>query len=261
GKAENTIILYLGDHGAQFSRGKCSNYEAALRVPLIIKWPGHATPGIRKSDLVSVIDLLPTLLDVSGIDIPELLPRKSLIPLLLNKKDATGHDYIFADGSGSAAFFYFPKRSVRDSRYKLIYNLLQDRENPKFMQYAEQMGAHFAGGTKLSEIESASLEVQRAYQTWRTPPTYELYDLQEDPLEFNNLSSNPQYGDIMGSLINELNKWQTDTGDPLADPEKLARYTREVDSVANSYSRNSYARDPEFQWKYPGYFYENDTPE
>ena len=48
GKAENTIILYLGDHGAQFSRGKCSNYEAALRVPFIIKWPGEASSWPRR---------------------------------------------------------------------------------------------------------------------------------------------------------------------------------------------------------------------
>jgi len=62
GKAENTVILYLGDHGAQFSRGKCSNYEAALRIPLILKWHGKAKPGLRTEELASTIDLLPTIL-------------------------------------------------------------------------------------------------------------------------------------------------------------------------------------------------------
>ena len=255
GKADQTIVLYMGDHGAQFSRGKCSNYEAALRIPFIVHWPGKPGNGRRTSELVSVIDLLPTILDVTGVQIPATLPGKSLVPLLINEENALGHEYIFADGSGSAAFFYFPKRSVRDDRYKLIYNMLEGRENPKFMQYAEQLGAHFAGGTKISEIESSSPEVQRAYKTWRFPPTYELYDLHEDPLEFNDLSSNPDYEDILKHLIETLANWQKETSDPLADPEKLLRYTREMDSVVMAYDRNSYARDPEFQWKYPEYLY------
>ena len=261
GKAENTIILYMGDHGAQFSRGKCSNYEAALRVPFIIKWPGVSEKGSRKADLVSMVDLLPTILDMCGMEIPAPLPGLSLLPLLSGAEDAAGHEYIFADGSGSAAFFYFPKRSVRGERYKLIHNLLQDRENPKFRYYAEQLGVHFAGGTKQSELDSADQHIQEAYQTWRQPPEYELYDLQEDPLEFKNLSSNPEYRDIKEKLISELKKWQTDTHDPLADPLKLARYTREVDSILNVYENNDYARDSSFSWQYPEYFYEVESPE
>ena len=261
GKSENTIILYLGDHGAQFSRGKCSNYEAALRVPFIIRWPGITTHGSRKTDLVSMIDLLPTILDMCGIEIPGQLPGLTLLPLLTGEEDATGHEYIFADGSGSAAFFYFPKRSVRGERYKLIHNPLQDRENPKFRYYAEQLGVHFAGGTKLSELDSADQRIQQAYQTWRKPPVYELYDLQEDSLEFNDLSSNPEYRDIMEKLIAALKKWQADTHDPLADPLKLARYTREVDSIVKVYENNAYARDSSFSWQYPEYFYEEDRAE
>ena len=254
-KADNTIILYLGDHGAQFSRGKSSNYEAALKVPFIIKWPGTTTRGTRRRDLVSMIDLLPTILDVCGIELPDDLPGISLVPLLANEEGAEGHEYIFADGSGSAAFFYFPKRSARDDHYKLIHNPIQDRENPMFEWYAYQMNPHFAGGTKLSEIESSSPEVQRAYQTWRKPPEYELYDLEEDPLEFHNLSADPDYQDIKATLIIALEDWQKETDDPLADPVKLARYTAEVDSVARAYEGNAYARDPEFEWKYPDYFY------
>ena len=256
GKAENTVILYLGDHGAQFSRGKCSNYEAALRVPLLVKWPGKAKPGFRTEELVSTIDLLPTILDICGIKTPAGLPGKTLAPLLIEKRGAAGHEYIYADGSGSAAFFYFPKRSVRDKRYKLIHNPLRDRENPKFYFYAEQKGGAFAGGTKISEIDSAGPEIQQVYQTWRMPPKYELYDLEKDPLEFNNLSANPEYKEIMAGLIEVLEKWQKDTKDPMADPVKLARYTREVDSISKAYEYNSYARDPSFEWKYPQYFYD-----
>jgi N-sulfoglucosamine sulfohydrolase len=107
----------------------------------------------------------------------------------------------------------------------------------------------------VSEIDSAGPIVQQAYETWRKPPEYELYDLQEDPLEFNNLSDDPAYDEIMAGLIQALEDWQRETKDPLADPLKLARYTREVDSVYEKYG-TAYAKDPEFEWKYPDYFFE-----
>jgi N-sulfoglucosamine sulfohydrolase len=88
------------------------------------------------------------------------------------------------------------------------------------------------------------------------PPEYELYDLKEDPLEFNNLSADPDYKEIMAGLIGVLEKWQKDTKDPMADPEKLAKYTKEVDAVLRKYEYTAYAKDPSFEWKYPEYFFE-----
>lgn len=253
GKADNTFVMYLGDHGAQFSRGKTSNYEGGLKVPFIVKWPDVVKNKSRKAELISSVDIVPTLLEVAGTDVPGDLPGLSLVPLL---KGGTPdwRQYVFADGLGSAAHFYYPRRSVRGERYKLIHNLLQDRDNPKVDFYATHVNGHFDGGTEYAEIDQSSSRVQKAYQTWRRPPEFELYDLSNDPWEFNELSSNPEYADELSRLKEVLKNWQSTTSDPLADPEKLHKITSEVQSIIEKYEGRSYAKDKDFEWKYPEYF-------
>ena len=253
GKYKNTLIIYLGDHGPQFSRGKCSNYEAGLHVPLIMKWPEKSKRSIRSDELVSMVDLVPTHLDAANQKIPSTLPGNSLMPFLLDPRSANGHQYIYADGTGSAAFFYYPKRSIRNDRFKLIHNLLPERENPIFRFYADQSG-FFSGGTSVKEIKSFSGKIQKAYEVWREPPEYELYDLKNDPYEFINIAGNSQYQDVFSKLKEELSKWQKRTKDPLSDPEILRRLTKEVDSVNKHYKDAAYRNDPEFKWRYPDYF-------
>lgn len=254
GKAAETLIVYLGDHGAQFSRAKCSNYEAGLRVSFIMRWDGKIARGRRSEELISTIDLMPTLLDAAGSEVPEELPGYSLLPLAKGEKDSLPREYIFAGGTGSAAFFYFPRRSVRDDRFKLIANLLQDRENPKFHYYATHFNQHFAGGTTIEEIADAPAFVQAAYKCWKSPPPYELYDLKEDPHEFYDLSGNPAYQPVVNRLKSALANWQMETRDPLRGKHTLNRFTTEVDSIMERYPDGGYSQDPGFAWNYHRYF-------
>lgn len=252
GIAENTIIIYLGDHGAQFSRGKCSNYEAALKVPFIMHWPGKIGEGLKNDNLISTIDLLPTILELIGMEKPVSLPGESLMPLVKNEK-VEWAEYVFAGGAGSAPFFTYPRRSVRDFRFKLIHNLNYFEENPKFNFYIGRQG-HFRAGTNLEEIADLSTEMKRVYDTWRNPPEFELYDLQSDPLEFNNLSENPEYKAELVRLQKVLKQWKIDTNDPFNDPEKLQRYNREMEETLEKYENMGYRKDPNFKWKYVDYF-------
>ena len=81
GKSENTLVIYIGDHGAQFSRGKATCYEGGLRIPFIVRWPGTVRAGLVRENLVSTIDILPTILDAVGVDNMRSLPGMSLLPL------------------------------------------------------------------------------------------------------------------------------------------------------------------------------------
>lgn len=257
GKADNTLIIYLGDHGAQFSRGKTTNYEGGLKIPLIISWPGNMQKDQRRMELISTIDLFPTMLEAAGITPPDDLPGFSLLPIIKGDNIKEWREYLFAGGAGCAVQFYYPKRSVRDNRYKLINNLAQDRENPVYRYYLEQLGVHFAAGTNKEEVEQAANEVKQAYETWRIGPEYELYDLLTDPNEFRNLAGDPAYTDILERLKDALLRWQTETQDPFADPLKFEMYRNEVDSIMAKYKGTGYTKDPEFEWKYPEYFYRN----
>lgn len=79
GHADNTLVIYLGDHGAQFPRGKLASYESGLHVPLILRWPKKIPAGQVNDELVSTVDLLPTVLAAAGIQLPTNLPGHSLL--------------------------------------------------------------------------------------------------------------------------------------------------------------------------------------
>jgi N-sulfoglucosamine sulfohydrolase len=98
GAESNTIIIYMGDHGPAYPHGKMTPYHLGLHIPLIIRLPG-AKPLVS-NELVSELDLLPTLLDLLGVRYDSPLHGKSLKPILEAQTDATGHDFIFAEVSG-----------------------------------------------------------------------------------------------------------------------------------------------------------------
>ncbi len=223
GKAENTVIVYLGDHGADLLRGKRTSYEGGLRIPLIIRWPEGSQKQVRH-ELVSTLDLMPTLLAIAGAKaIPEL-PGRNLMPLLKGHQPEWRR-YLFTEYHTHSAHNYFPQRAVRDERFKLIRNLLPDQVNPG---YHFTLGKFFNGLPRT--IRQASPLVQHAYETMRRPPEYEVYDLENDPHEFVNLAGNEAYVEVLDRLQKTLQTWRELTGDPLLDPGKNLRLQKEIEA-------------------------------
>lgn len=253
GKADNTLIIYLGDHGPQFSRAKCSNYESGLKVPLIMHCLKKSASKLVRDELVSSVDLVPTILDVVGIDKPKALPGQSLLPFFKGEP-TSWRKYLFAGGAGSTPTMYYPRRSVRDERYKLIHNLNYKEENPHFYLYAERKG-HFAAGTSFEEIANLSPKMKRVYETWRKPPEFELYDLQKDPNEFENLSDKLECKDELEELKKVLGDWQVEMQDPFCDAAKYKLCNQEIKDIKKKYNNTiRYQKDSTFKWKYVDYF-------
>ena len=177
---EDTIILYTSDHGCHFKTRndeyKRSGHEASVRVPTAFTGPGFDMGG-RRQEVVSLIDLVPTLLDASGIEPPELMSGRSLMPRLRGEKE----DW------DNAAFIQISEsqvgRAIRTKRWK--YGIVaHDRD----------------GGT-----ESSSDTYQEEY----------LYDLKTDPYELQNLIEYQSHGPLCDllkdKLIREMNKAGEDT--------------------------------------------------
>jgi len=87
GIAGNTVVIFIGDNGRCHLRGKCWLYDAGLRVPLIIRWPGQIKPGTVNEDMVSMIDVSATILDIAGVELPECLDGHPILGPRAKKRD------------------------------------------------------------------------------------------------------------------------------------------------------------------------------
>nr|MCH9790011.1 sulfatase [Planctomycetota bacterium] len=215
GQADNTIVFYIGDHGAQFPRGKGTVYEGGLRVPMIVRWPGVAPAGKKKIELVSTIDILPTALSAASIKAPANLPGWNLIPVLAGSPEPFWRRYIFGFTTGSFPRNCFIQHSLRDKRYKLISSPRPDTNNMIAGSYLDETHPHFViSGATTKDQATVSESVKRAFALWSKPPRYELYDLKNDPNEWTNLANDPAYKEIKSRLIKDLTRLQTRTRDP-----------------------------------------------
>lgn len=213
GKAKNTVVVYIGDHGADLLRGKRTCYEGGVKIPMIIHWPGGQAGQVCE-ELASTLDLFPTFCKIAGVRPPEDLPGRSLQAIVHGEKP-NWRRYLFTEYHVHSNHNPWPQRTVRDERYKLIWNPLAGRVNP---------GYEFSMSKRPTVDEEALLasatpQAKRAYALMKAPPEYELYDLWNDPYEFTNLADDSRYADQRAELTKQLRGWQKETGDALKDPE------------------------------------------
>jgi len=196
GQEQNTIVIFMGDHGPCFAHGKMTLYDLGLRVPLVIRAPGMKSGTVSEA-LVSSLDLTPTLLDLLGL---APLPKShgvSLRPVLEGRDGANVREFVFAEISnrGPLPNDGMQERSVCDGRWHLIYRervetnwrqvQADSKEWPKWgnRTYAEtvRVKEKFPEAFRiLAEMDPQSLGGK--------VPSLELYDLHSDPDELRNLA-------------------------------------------------------------------------
>ena len=208
---KNTILIFLGDHGPPFTRAKLWNYESSVNVPFIVRYPGKVAKGSVSTSLISSIDIFPTLLDLTGFS-PEIdYEGKSLSPVFSDPEHDI-RDYQFTEFTFHTHFTYFPRRTIRDKRFKLIHNVRHRAADPFLSTDGDKAHEY----SQKSEYEGS--KVEQAFNLLADPPEYELYDLKNDLYEFNNLASKPKYQDKLNELKERLYQWRKETHDPLLYP-------------------------------------------
>lgn len=208
---DNFIFIYSADHGAQWPFGKWNLYDAGIRVPLIIVWPGHIRPNVRTQAMVSWIDIFPTLLDISGSQIPTDLDGKSFVKVLENKTQKF-RDYIFTTHSGDGDYNVYPIRSVRSEKYKFIHNLHPEfyHSNHSDILRLPNAGAYWNSWDSVAKTDIHAREIiSRYYQR----PAEEFYDIIADPTEQNNLINKPELVHEIDKMRKMLDKWLIVQGD------------------------------------------------
>ncbi|PQO41020.1 sulfatase [Blastopirellula marina] len=208
---DKTLIIFLGDHGPPFARGKTTCYEAGLRVPFLVRWPGVSQPH-RSQRLVGSIDIYPTILDAAGVELPQRLHGRSLRPVLTDSSSAKWRSTLVAEFHYHGASPFFPRRAITDGRFKLIRNLRAGMLSASASVDGDQAPA-------FAKQLAADHPARKAMERLQNPPEWELYDLNEDPIEFINLSNDPAYAKQKQRLQKALAQWQTQTEDPFTDAE------------------------------------------
>jgi uncharacterized sulfatase len=208
GQTRDTIVVFLSDHGAGFAFEKWTNYDAGLRVPLVVRWPGRVPAGARSDALVSLIDLLPTLLELVGAP-PQELDGTSFAGVLRGR--ARQHrDLIFGIHTNLGILHGgpYPIRSVRDERYHYVRNL-----NASFA-FTNNITAVGQGGwpSWLERAVSDPFAASRV-ERYQHRPDEELYDLASDPHELDVVAGNPGHGDVLQRLRGEVDAWMQSQGD------------------------------------------------
>lgn len=225
----NTLVMFISDHGPAFCRGKTTNYEAGLHVPLLLRQPGTVPAGEVRTHLVSLVDVMPTLLAAAGLPLSESLAGQPLQPLLANPT-APWRETVCAEHTVHTPPNYFPRRSIRDARYKLILNLeAASRGNP-----AGSVDGCPATRQALAGDDEAAKAV---HQRVRTPPAVELYDLEQDPHELRNLADDPAHREIRERLLAQLDQWRQRTGDPTRSEQGLRDLTEFHDRTKSEIDR------------------------
>ncbi|MDE0571762.1 MAG: sulfatase [Verrucomicrobiales bacterium] len=216
----NTMVLFISDNGRPMPRDKTTLYDSGIRTPWIVRWPGKIKAGSVNEELVSSVDIARTFMELAGVEYGNSFVGKSFLKMMENPGTVI-RDYVF--GEKNWHDFSDRCRYVRDKRFKYIRNL--------YPQYANTPSADalrspvFRVMQKLHNTHKLNTAQQNCFIKPR--PMEELYDLENDPHELENLAGKTEYGDVLNRLRAGLRGWQKRTNDMEPEFEAPDEFDRE----------------------------------
>lgn len=240
GLYDKTLFVFTSDHGMAFPGGKTTVYEGGLRVPFVVRNPYESNRGVVSEAMISHIDITPSLLDFAGgldpttngpkewIDPDQFWKErgeavkenrdgrhkfrsyhgKSWVPIL-GKPDATHWETIFASHTFHEIQMYYPMRVVRDKKYKLIWNIAHGLPYP----FASDLWAASTWQAQYAKGMTAPYG-QKTVGDYVYRPAFELYDIEADPHESENLAFKSEYAKILAEYQDRLKAFQKEMNDP-----------------------------------------------
>lgn len=213
---DNTIVFFFSDHGMRLTRNKQFLYDGGLRVPLIMvdfreNKPLKMSAGSINDELISGLDLGTSSLALAGIPIPDYMEGRNIFDEATPPRD-------FVISTRDRCDFTIDRiRSVRSKAFKYIRNFMTDRpySQPTYMDADE---VPFVTVMKQLHAENKLDSVQDRFFL-EERPAEELYNLQEDPFELNNLATDPKYADVLAEYAQLLEQWISETDDKGQYPE------------------------------------------
>lgn len=256
GLADDTIVVFWADHGTGYPRGKIHAYDDGLRIPLIVRFPrkyqhlAPAEPGSVVDELVMHMDLCATALRLTGVPVPDHIQSRVLCgPDRDEQREFVCSARDRLDNNPEVI------RTIRTKEYRYIRNFLPHQPYASFypdggffspipeegtperefwetsalpgeQKIHDPDGVFLMYGPPVMVRQNGLPEQYRQYQFWQDhKPCEELYDLENDPEEINNLADDPAYRGVVDQLRQKLFGWMIETRDLglLDEPEIVAR--------------------------------------
>ncbi len=222
---ENTLLIYTADHGQAWPFAKWTLYEAGIRTPILAVWPGKIKPGSSTRAMVSWIDMMPTFIDVAGGEAPKGIDGRSFKRVLLGETDSH-RDHVFATHKGDRNMNVYPIRAVRTEQWKYILNLHPEFYYTTHMDLVGEKSPYYnrnwPSWIEAAQTDPAAAAFLRAYHS---RPEEELYRVEKDPCEKNNLAGNPEYQETLDALRAMVRNRMKKVGDDesLSGPPRLLK--------------------------------------
>ncbi|MBD3630011.1 sulfatase-like hydrolase/transferase [Cyclobacterium sp.] len=219
GLTENTIVFFYSDHGGQLSRSKRYIYNVGTQVPMMVhlpdKWKhlSSVSAGEVDGSLVSFVDLAPTLLSITGNEIPAIMQGKSF----LGKDSEKSPEFVHFFRDRMAERYDF-SRAVTDGKYYFIRNFMPHRPRGRDSRYGYQVQANWRAYEAAHE-EGKTDEVQS--QFYEPKPVVQFFDTKNDPWQVTNLVDQAALEIRMEKLSKELDRWMVKTRDVGLIPEPM----------------------------------------
>ncbi len=206
GLDDNTVVVFWGDHGRGLPRHKRWCYDSGIHVPLIVRWPGRIKGASVCGDLVSLIDLAPSVMSIAGVDIPTHMQGKAF----LGPAKSAPREFIIAGRERMDLNSDDHIRCIRDKRYKYIRNFMPEKPYAQPIPYRDKMPIM----QEWRRLDAAGqLKGPAKLFMRKTKPPEEFYDTDSDPYEINNLIDSARHETIIADMRQKLDRWIRRTGD------------------------------------------------
>ncbi|MEE2684909.1 MAG: sulfatase [Planctomycetota bacterium] len=236
GELENTLVIVTSDNGMAFPRAKANCFEFGFHVPLAIRWPAmDRQPGRQLDDLVSFVDIAPTLLEAAGVKVPAEMVGRSLMGILRSRRDGLADRQRVAvygarerHSSSRYGNLAYPQRALRTQDYLLIHNFRPDRwpaGAPQKLNSDGTPGPMHGGYHDIDACPSLTFLIEGRQDPERSRffhlavdrrPEFELYDIRRDPGCLQNLYESPEHAVTASRLTARLDQHLRASGDPRA---------------------------------------------
>lgn len=237
GEADNTVVMFMSDHGMPLPFAKTQLYHHSTHTPWMVRWPGVTKAGsVDKQHMISAVDFLPTILDITGTPHPKHLDGRSYLPLLKGGTQED-RDHVIKEYNENAGRSRDPMRGVQTKKYLYLFNPWSN---------GERVFATATTGTvtyrRMVDLASSSKSLSARLDLYKHRVPEELYDVTKDPDCLINLINQPKHQAELKELRAKLDAWMVRSKDPMLEAFRKRENAGFVEAYVQKLEKESSAR-------------------